>query len=253
VSDEGTERPRRGRFISFDDDDDLVDGGGPADPAVATRAVGRAAIAATLGLLMVTATSAWTVFAFSGRGRSDIEVTHTISDGPGNQPQLPDKAKYATSFLVHAEAPFLVAALLCAAGFIWWHASVDTAARDHGDMMETPRWKVIGGWFFPGGNLVFPISSIRELAEVHEARPAALLAIPWWVTNCVATFVNFFLLRAGAQSSTGPHRNESGVAELDRLDRYGMFVGYANLVGALLAVALVWNLTAAVRARITDR
>jgi hypothetical protein len=242
-----------GRFISFDDDDDLVDGGGPADPAIATRAVGRAAIAATLGLLAVVATSAWTVIAFHGRGRGDIEVSGTSSDGPGNPPQLPDRARYTTSFLVHAEAPFLIAVLLCAAGFIWWHASVDSAARAHADMMETPRWKVLGGWFFPGGNLAFPISSIRELAEVHDARPAGLVAIPWWATCCVATFINVFLLRAGAQFGTGPHPGESGVVELDRLDKYGMFVGCANLVGALLAVVLVWNLTAAVRARITER
>jgi hypothetical protein len=119
-------------------------------------------------------------------------------------------------------------------------------------MMETVRWKAIGAWFFPGGNLVFPIRSIRELADVHGSPAAGWVAIPWWAAGCVATFVNVFLLNAGSRSDVGPHPNESGVAELNHLDSYGAFVGYANLVTALLAVVLVWQLTAAVRARITD-
>jgi hypothetical protein len=239
------------RFITFDDDDDLV---GPADPAVATRTASRAAIAALVGLLIVAAASAWTAIAFRGRGADDIEVTpgKHFTDARGVAVRLPDKAKYTGEFLVRAEGPFLLAVLLCAAGFIWWHASVDSAARDSGDMMETPRWKVVGGWFFPGGNLAFPIRSIRELSEVHGSRAAALVAIPWWAVCCIATFVNAFLLRAGVQSSSGPRKGESGVVELDRLDKYGVFVGCANLVGALLAAVLVWNLTAAVRARITN-
>jgi hypothetical protein len=241
----------RGRFISFDDDDDLV---GPADPVRATRTTARAAVAAVVGLLAVIATSVWLAMAFSGRGSDDLEVTsgRSFLDKSGATVPLPDKAKYTSDFLIKAEAPFLVAVLLCAAGFIWWHASVDSAARGHGDMMETPRWKVVGGWFFPGGNLVFPIKSLRELSEVHGARVAGLVAIPWWAISCIATFVHLFLLRAGAQSSTGPKKNESGVVELDRLDKYGVFVGCANLVAALLAAVLVWNLTAAVRARNTD-
>jgi hypothetical protein len=249
VSDEG--RPRRGRFISFDDDDDLV---GPADPAIATAVVARSSVAALLGLVVVAATSAWTAVAFSGRGPDDITVTagRSFTDAAGKAVTLPDRAKYTGSFLVKAEGPFFLAVLLCAAGFIWWHAYVDRATRDSGEMLESPRWKVVGGWFFPGGNLAFPIRSLRELTEVHNARVATLVAIPWWVVCCLATFVNAFLLRAGAQSSSGPRKGESGVLELDRLDKYGVFVGCANLVGALLAVVLVWNLTAAVRSRITE-
>jgi hypothetical protein len=234
-----------GRFISFDDDD-LP---GPDTPADIRRTLGRAAVAAMLGLIVVAGTSVWTAIAFAGRAPGDIEVTHRA--GPAGPP-LPDKARYTTSFLVRAELPFLLGALLCAAGFIWWHATVDSAARDCGDMLVTPRWQVVGGWFFPGGNLAFPIRSMRELAIAHGARPAELIAIPWWALSTVATFVTFFLVRAGAESSTGPHPHESGVAELDRLDNYGIFVGCAYAVGALLAVALVWNLTAAVRARLTN-
>ena len=167
MTEDGSERPRRGRFISFDDDDDdLV---GPADPAVAARTAGRAAIAALLGLLAVAATSVWTALAFRGRGSDDITVSpgKHFTDAKGVAVTLPDKAKYTGEFLLKAEGPVLLAVLVCAAGVIWWHASVDSVARDAGDMMETPRWKVVGGWFFPGGNLVFPIRSLRELAEVH--------------------------------------------------------------------------------------
>ncbi|HZE66338.1 MAG TPA: DUF4328 domain-containing protein [Sporichthyaceae bacterium] len=247
---EGPERRRRGRFISFDDDDELFEA--QADPARTARTLRRAAVASTVGLLVVAGTSVWTAVAFARRGRDDIEVTHRISDGPGNPPQLPDKAKYTTSFLLKAELPFLIAVLVCGAAFIWWHATVDQAAREQEDMLATERWKVIGGWFFPGANLVFPIRSLRELTSVHGARPAELIAVPWWALTVTATLINFFMLRTGAQSSTGPHKDQSGVEGLDGLDKYGVFVGCANLVGALLAVALVWNLTTAVRARITD-
>jgi Domain of unknown function (DUF4328) len=233
------------RFISFDDD--LP---GPASPADIRRTLGRTAIASVLGLLVVIGTSVWTALAFAGRGSTDIAVTHRT--GP-NAVALPDEARYTTSFLMRAELPFLLAVLLCAAAFIWWHATVDSAARECGDMLVTPRRQVVGGWFFPGGNLVFPIRSMRELAGAHGARPAELIAIPWWAFSVAATFVTFFLLRAGAQSSAGPHRNESGVTELGRLDNYGIVVGCLYAAAALLAVALVWNLTAAVRARLTER
>lgn len=223
-----------------DADDDPVDLLAPTyDPPGAARRLTRAAGLAVVGLLVAAAAALWSVLTYADRGPGDTvrhlprPGAHCAGDGSCWT------SSYTVHFLLRADLPIVLAGLLCAAPFIWWHVTVDRAARELGDGLDSPDWGPLGGWFLPVFNLKVPIVSIRELALVHGSDLAARAAIGWWGLGALGVGIDAIVLNAQHHSK-----------DLDAIDRSGMAAGCSLAASALLAVVVVAGLTAAAKARL---
>lgn len=208
------------------------------DPARATVALLRAAGLSILLLAVAAAAAVWSVLVYSGRGPGDTVVHHTISQGPGAEST--PTSSYTIQFLLRADLPIVLSALLCAAPFIWWHVTVDRAARECGDGLDSPEWVPVAGWFIPVFNLKMPVVSMRELAEVHGARLAVPAVVGWWGFAALGVGIEGILLNAQHHSK-----------DLDAIDRTGMAAGSSLALAAVLGMVVVASLTVATRARLS--
>jgi hypothetical protein len=200
--------------------------------------------------------AAWETLAFLQRGAGDVRITTQREELFGTGFSQTKAADYSDHFLVRSEGPFLIAMALATVAFICWQLSVDRVARACGDPMDANRWQPVWGWFVPLANLIYPLRSVRELADVHGAERARRLVGPWWLLWAVALLVNAFVLNSSSASvsgEVGQLDTSPGATfrQLDHLDNYHVFAGSCFAVDALLAIAMVYFLTAQVRWRLT--
>ncbi|MGQ0844077.1 MAG: DUF4328 domain-containing protein [Sporichthyaceae bacterium] len=213
--------------------------------------LGRLAAFAVATLGLAAAASAWMALAFADRGTGDFRLYRGpgFDEATGKQAGEEDKAAYTGEFLVSAMAPLLVAAVVCAAAVVAWHAAVDRGTRDWGGGLNIDRGQALGGWFVPIANIVLPLKALRELTDVHRSRLAGAALWVWWAPWTVGLVLGAFAFNAAFAWSPFYDGDVDPTPEaMAALDKYGVIVGTGLTVSAVGLAVLVLGLSAAVKA-----
>lgn len=226
---------------------EVLQGRGPiplGQEVVAARGVGigsvRARSALLRGLLGLVAILA---VATAISTRVEIEVLERIEASTGSE------AEAHANHLRRGALMSVGSLLFVATGITWlmWQHKAHANLRLFGarDLRFTPGWGV-GWWFIPFANVVQPVRAVAELHRHSTAGGRGLARVGWWWT--------FWLAQAAlAIAATALAGDAPAVADLITSDYVSVTSDLVNAAGAILAIAVVHDITTGQQARAAER
>jgi hypothetical protein len=206
-------------------------GSEPTPPASSIRLLARLTVAA---LAAVVAVDIWQIVAELHRA--------SLVNGVIQNPTTLDigAAQSADDAVQAANIGYLLAILVAGSLFIAWLYQVVSIVVAHRpqDVRHSKGWS-IGGWFVPFLNWVRPKQFVDDAWRGTRSDPAARSTVPMFVHVWWALF-----LAAGLLTTIAARLPTETVHDVVTHDRFGAVGDSVNLLAGLLAVVVVWRLTA---------
>jgi hypothetical protein len=145
--------------------------------------------------------------------------------------------------------------VIAAAVFIYWfRRAYRSTSCFAGARLRYSSKMAVGGWFIPFASLWIPIQIVNDVSrsidmndsnmseEAWDRAPIPAVIPNWWIAYVISNIVGWQAFRRSLVDLSDMSR-EQAIAAVQEYNDFNVFASSVDLVAAILAMAVVWNIT----------